>query len=140
MDVSEYTPRQVLEALKAQGYSEDQAHRMMKTMGPMRIPEKQDSNLAPNLAEGISAIGAGALLSGTPLGPFAKLMAQGVAGNIGSIVGADVSGTNYYDKASGAQLIADMGGSLAGGYIGGHIAEGMGKSSAAAEKWYELKE
>jgi hypothetical protein len=134
MDTSDYTPRQIMDSLMSQGYSEEQAHRLMKTMGPMKTPEKQDSNIAPNLAEGVAGVGAGLLLNATPLGPFAKLMAQGVAGNIGSLVGADVSGTNYYDKASGAQIMADMGGSLAGGFIGGHLAEGMGKASVGAEK------
>lgn len=105
---------------------------------------KLDSNFAPNLAEGLGYTAGGLAADryvpsknraaydprGLPrgLGRGALGMLPGALAGMGT---AALTGTNYYDRASTPQLLADLGGSLAGAYAGDSLGSKLGRRAQA---------
>lgn len=155
--MTSYTAEQIYDALIRQGYDEEAAKTMAQAIGSDRVTEAQmrrgydaigakgahapsgqdgaqDSNLAPNLAEGAalaagiplaanywkSVPGQGAKNFGRGAMRFLAPAALGSAASLGTIA---LTGNNYYDRASDAQLIADLGGSVIGGMYGDKLGE-----------------
>jgi hypothetical protein len=102
-----------------------------------------DSNIAPNLGEGLGFVGGAALANryipqkpnpggfkggAKALGRGASRLALPGLIGVGAGLGAEaLSGTNYYDRASDGQLMADIGGSVAGAYAGERLGGAAGK-------------
>jgi hypothetical protein len=109
---------------------------------------KLESNFAPNLAEGLGYAAGGAAADkylpskgrssynprGLPRG-LARSATGLLPGALAGMGATALTGTNYYDRASTPQLLADFGGSLAGAALGDRLgAAGGAKAQAALNK------
>jgi hypothetical protein len=98
----------------------------------------------PNLVDGITFAGAGHLLNkhlgklepeqlkGRMLGNKSRAVGRflgiGAAANLANLGYVGLSGNNFYDRASGPQMAADMGGNIAGSFAG----EALGRKAMEA--------
>jgi len=163
-----YTAEQVYDSLIRQGLDDQRARVLAMAVGSDRVNSEQlrrgyrkmdikevdmpsgddgamDSNIAPNLAEGLGFAGGAALADryipkkpnpggfkggaralGRGVGRLALPGAAGVAASLGAEA---LSGTNYYDRASDGQLMADIGGSVGGAIAGEKLGAAAGKKA-----------
>ena len=155
--MTSYTAEQIYDALIRQGYDEEAASTMAQAVGNDRVSEEQmrrgfsalglsgvhkpsgsdgaqDSNLAPNLAEGAAiaaAIPLAAKRWASVPGQGKRNLVRGVSrfavpgmlGGAASLGTVALTDNNYYDRASDGQVAADLVGSLAGGFYGDKLGE-----------------
>lgn len=109
----------------------------------------QGSSFWPNLTEGIGITAASGLIKDKPkievpkdaawtkkVGAelsnrgrgAARFIVPALGGNIGFLAGQALSGTNFYDRASTPQILADIGGSYGGAWAGEKLGEKVTKS------------
>lgn len=116
---------------------------MTTTALPAGSDGKIDTSFAPNLGEGLGFT-AGYELQRRREAPVAegekpkkirkgikRFGVGGIGGLVGGVAGEALSGTNFYDRASDDQLYADVGGSIAGGYLGEKIGNRLGAKTKA---------
>lgn len=140
-----YTAYQIQDALEAQDVNPNLAQQIAWAIGDQRLDERQTEDLyrrlgvqGARLPEGEEGKQGGSFITnlgegvGGTLGALALKRAPIAAGflgsQLGSIEGQELSGTNFYDRATTPQVIVDMGGSLLGGMAGQALGGGAGRA------------
>ena len=117
---------------------------------PMGRDGRVDSTFMPNLVDGITFAGVGHLVNKNKytknlpeavaakrtLGNVPRAAARfgtiGLASNLANLGYVGLSGNNFYDRASGPQMLADMGGNIAGGMAGEAAMKAVAAKAATA--------
>ena len=125
-----YSHSDVYRSLLEQGYFPARAEAMASAIGDV---EEQSSNIVPNLAETAGYMAAAPAVArmipqANKLAGFGRFALPGMAGNLLGLGATAVTGNNFYDKASGEQLAADLGGQILGGMAGARLAKGLGQA------------
>ena len=111
---------------------------------------RMDSSFAPNLVDGLVFTGVsnamekkwptldekqlkakGGWLGNKPR-TVGKLAGIGLASNLANLGYLGLSGNNFYDRASVPQVLADMGGNVAGGFVGEAAMKAVAAKAATA--------
>lgn len=128
-----YSYSDVYRSLLEQGYSPSRAEAMASAIGDV---EEQSSNIVPNLAETAGYMAAAPAVArmipqANKLAGFGRFALPGMAGNLAGLGVTALTGNNFYEKASGEQLAADLGGQIVGGMAGARLAKGLGQAMQA---------
>jgi hypothetical protein len=116
---------------------------------PMGRDGRVDSTFMPNLADGLVFAGASNLMErkwptlegedlknkgwlGNKPRTVGKIAGIGLASNLANLGYMGLSGNNFYDRASGPQMAADLGGNIAGGMAGEAAMKAIAKKASLA--------
>ena len=142
-----YSAFQIEDALKAQGVDSELAQQIAWSLGDQRLDANQTKDLysrlgaqGARLPEGQEGKQGGSFLTnlgegvGGTLGALAlkraPILGAMMGGTLGSVGGEKLSGTNFYERATTPQVLADMGGSMLGGMAGSALGGGVGRALA----------